>query len=153
MHRITQEIPRRAWVFGYGPVTLYGAAFQKLHLTFALPRRAPTTPSTFLRSAVALDCKTHESAGFSLFRFRSPLLTESISFSFPPVTEMFHFTGCRDVPAMNSQELEQVLSHSGYPIRKSPGQSVFTALRGLSQLATSFIAYWHQGIHDALFVA
>ena len=66
---------------------------------------------------------------------------------------MFHFTGCRDVPAMNSQELEQVLSHSGYPIRKSPGQSVFTALRGLSQLATSFIAYWHQGIHDALFVA
>jgi hypothetical protein len=54
---------------------------------------------------------------------------------------------------MYSQELEQVLSHSGYPIRKSPGQSVFTALRGLSQLATSFIAYWHQGIHYALFVA
>ena len=50
MHRITQEIPRRARVFGYGPVTLYGAAFQKLHLTFALPRRAPTTPDSFLRS-------------------------------------------------------------------------------------------------------
>ena len=49
MRRITQEIPRRARVFGYGPVTLYGAAFQKLHLTFALPRRAPTTPSTFNR--------------------------------------------------------------------------------------------------------
>jgi hypothetical protein len=44
VHRITQEIPRRAPVFGYGPLTLYGAAFQKLHLTFALPRRAPTTP-------------------------------------------------------------------------------------------------------------
>ena len=50
MHRITQEIPRRARVFGYGPFTLYGAAFQKLHLTFALPRRAPTTPDSFLRS-------------------------------------------------------------------------------------------------------
>ena len=50
-------------------------------------------------------------------------------------------------------KLEQVLSHSGYPIRKSPGHSVFTALRGLSQLATSFIAYWHQGIHYVLFVA
>jgi hypothetical protein len=49
VHRITQEIPRRARVFGYGSVTLYGAAFQKLHLTFALPRRAPTTPSTFNR--------------------------------------------------------------------------------------------------------
>ena len=54
---------------------------------------------------------------------------------------------------MNSHELEQVLPRSGYPIRKSTGQSVFAALRSLSQLATSFIAYWHQGIHDALFVA
>src|SRR5438132_5429406 len=49
VHRITQEIPRRAPVFGYGPFTLYGAAFQKLHLTFALPHWAPTTPSTFKR--------------------------------------------------------------------------------------------------------
>ena len=94
-----------------------------------------------------------EVAGFSLFRFRSPLLTESHSLSFPPVTEMFHFAGCRDASAMNSQKLEQVLPHSGYPIRKSTGQSVFAALRSLSQLTTSFIAYWHQGIHDALFVA
>ena len=30
---------------------------------------------------------------FGLFRFRSPLLSESLLFSFPPVTEMFHFTG------------------------------------------------------------
>src|SRR4029077_2924313 len=50
VHRITQEIPRRAPVFGYGPFTLYGAAFQKLHLTFALPHWAPTTPDSFLRS-------------------------------------------------------------------------------------------------------
>jgi hypothetical protein len=66
---------------------------------------------------------------------------------------MFHFAGCRDACAMDSHKLEQVLPRSGYPIRKSTGQSVFAALRSLSQLATSFIAYWHQGIHDALFVA
>jgi hypothetical protein len=30
---------------------------------------------------------------------------------------------------------------------------VFAAVRSLSQLTTSFIAYWHQGIHDVLFVA
>jgi hypothetical protein len=66
---------------------------------------------------------------------------------------MFHFAGCRDVLAMDSQELEQMLLRSGYPIRTFTGQSVFAALRDLSQLATSFIAYWHQGIHDALFVA
>ena len=52
MHRITQEIPRRARVFGYGSVTLYGAAFQKLHLTFALPRRAPTTSSPTLPTQI-----------------------------------------------------------------------------------------------------
>ena len=91
--------------------------------------------------------------GFGLFRFRSPLLTESLSLSVPPVTEMFHFAGFRDVCAMYSHKLEQVLSHSGYPIRTFTGQSVFAALRDLSQLTTSFIAYWHQGIHDALFVA
>ena len=30
---------------------------------------------------------------FGLFRFRSPLLTESLLFSLPPGTEMFHFPG------------------------------------------------------------
>jgi hypothetical protein len=53
VHRITQEIPRRAWAFGYGPFTLYGAAFQKLHLTFALPRWAPTTP---IDKSIGLAC-------------------------------------------------------------------------------------------------
>jgi hypothetical protein len=139
VHRITQEFPRRAPVFGYGPFTLSGAIFHSLHLIVALPQRAPTTPPA--------------SWWFGLFRFRSPLLTESLSLSFPPVTEMFHFTGCRDAHAMYSHELDRTLLRSGYPIRKSPGQSVFTALRGLSQLATSFIAYWHQGIHYVLFVA
>ena len=33
-----------------------------------------------------------KSSRFRLFRFRSPLLTESHSFSSPGVTEMFHFT-------------------------------------------------------------
>ena len=75
------------------------------------------------------------------------------SLSFPLVTEMFHFTAFRDVRAMYSHELDRVLPRSGYPIRTSTGQSVFAAIRRLSQLITSFIAYWHQGIHHALFVA
>ncbi len=41
----------------------------------------------------------------------------------------------------------------GFPIRKSPGQSLLAALRGLSQLATSFIACFCQGIHRAPLVA
>ncbi len=37
----------------------------------------------------------------------------------------------------------------GFPIRTSPSQSLFAARRGLSQLATSFIAIFCQGIHHA----
>jgi hypothetical protein len=47
----------------------------------------------------------------------------------------------RDVPAMDSQKLEQVLPCSGYPIRKSTGQSVFAAHRSLSQLTTLLSIY------------
>ena len=41
----------------------------------------------------------------------------------------------------------------GFPIRTSPGYSLLAAHRGLSQLATSFIAFFCQGIHRAPLVA
>ena len=138
-YRVTQDLPRRAPAFGYGPLTLCGAIFHSLHLTFALPHWNPTTPVVNHR--------------FGLFRFRSPLLTESFSLSFPLVTEMFHFTRFRDMNPMNSGSFDQALPRPGYPIRKSPDHSVFAAPRSLSQLITSFFAFWHQGIHYVLLVA
>ena len=36
-----------------------------------------------------------KSLRFGLLPFRSPLLRESLSLSFPPLTEMFHFSGSR----------------------------------------------------------
>ena len=126
LYRVTQELPRRVSVFGYGPFTLYGAIFHSLHLTSTLSHRAPTTPAA--------------SCWFGLFRFRSPLLTESFSLSFPLVTEMFHFTRYCELHAMYSHAAGPVLTSPGYPIRKSPDQSVLAAPRSLSQLITSFIA-------------
>ena len=41
----------------------------------------------------------------------------------------------------------------GFPIRKSPDRSLFAAPRGLSQLVTSFIGSWCQGIRPVLFFA
>ena len=41
----------------------------------------------------------------------------------------------------------------GFPIRKSPDQSLFAAPRSLSQLTTSFIVFRHQGILHTLLVA
>ena len=35
---------------------------------------------------------------------------------------------------------------TGFPIRRSPGLSLFATTRGLSQLTTSFIAFLCQGI-------
>jgi hypothetical protein len=80
--------------FEYGAVTLYGAIFQSLHLANVHACKSPITPP--------------ENRWFGLFRFRSPLLTESFSLSSPQLTEMFHFSWCRanvlsicsgDVPA------------------------------------------------------
>src|SRR5262245_11694429 len=46
---------------------------------------------------VALSRSSHDPVGharrFRLFRVRSPLLAESLLFSFPPGTEMVHFPG------------------------------------------------------------
>jgi hypothetical protein len=64
-------------VFGYRPITFFGAGFHPLYLTRLIPCRGPTTPEVNFR--------------FGLIRFRSPLLTESHSLSFPHLTEMFHF--------------------------------------------------------------
>src|ERR1700677_2988139 len=72
------------------------------------------------------------------------------SLSIPPVTEMFHFTGYCVSCAMYSHTNGRALPQPGYPIRTFTDQSVLPAPRDLSQVSTSFIAYWHQGIHHAL---
>ena len=126
--------------FGYGSLTLWGVDFQPLHLSFAVSHRGPLTPEAKPPVwAVPLSLAT----------------TDGITdlFSFPPVTEMFHFTGSRDPVPMYSGPGVQELTCTGYPIRKSPDHSVFAASRSLSQLITSFIACQHQGIHCVPFLA
>ncbi len=48
---------------------------------------------------------------------------------------------------MDSRRNEPCSHDSGCPIRKSPDHRMLASSRGLSQLATSFIAYSRQGIH------
>ena len=54
---------------------------------------------------------------------------------------------------MYSHSGDWILIQPGYPIRTFTDCSVFAAPRDLSQLITSFIACWHQGIHHVLLVA
>jgi hypothetical protein len=48
---------------------------------------------------------------------------------------------------MNSSHDSRCSHRLGSPIRKSPDHGLLASPRGLSQLATSFIAYLRQGIH------
>ena len=77
--------------FDYGVRTLYDQAFNPVRLYNVLTltvrqkqQKSPATPTMQRLPAI-----THDR--FSLFRVRSPLLTESLLFSLPEGTEMFHF--------------------------------------------------------------
>ena len=89
---------------------------------------------------------------FGLFRFRSPLLTESRLISLPEATEMFQFTSSLHLKLWIHFKLNARLTYPGSPIRKSADLSVCATPRSLSQLVTSFIDDRCQGIRPALLV-
>jgi hypothetical protein len=94
-----------------------------------------------------LPAITH--AWFSLFRFRSPLLTESRLLSLPVGTEMFHFP---TFPPLTLCVQVRVTGHDSCRVSPFGNPRItarLTAPRGLSQPPTSFIGSWCQGIHRA----
>jgi hypothetical protein len=80
---------------------------------------------------------------FRLFRFRSPLLTESRFLSFPPVTEMFQLAG------LASRTYGFSTGSFGYPGINAR----VTATPGFSQSSTPFFAFWRQDIPHTPLVA
>ena len=71
----------------YGAITLYGDVFQT-HLD----------PTLMLENNTSIDynaqmCKTQLDLNFELFPLHSPLLGESLLFSFPPLIDMLKFSG------------------------------------------------------------
>ena len=78
MPRRTQDSTRGVDIFVYRACTFFGWPFNAIQLISSLSPRGPTTP-TYCR--------------FGLLPFRSPLLRESLLFSFPPGTKMFQFPG------------------------------------------------------------
>ena len=97
-----------------------------------ISRRGPTTPTL------------PKQDWFGLFRFRSPLLSESLI--------IFSSSGYLDVSVpwvcfLNGYYIFNIV---GFPIRKSTDQIVCANPRSLSQLITSFIASESLGIHRTL---
>ena len=102
-------------------------------------KTVPVQNISLYRSPATLALpKQHQ---FRLFPFRSPLLRESLLFSFPVGNKMFQFPTFASYFHMISRLLGM-----GCPIRKSADQFVFANPRSLSQLVTSFFASESQGI-------
>ena len=100
----------------------------------------PTTPNTQPLPGITR-------ARFSLIRFRSPLLTESLLFSLPVGTEMFHFP---TFPPNTLCVQVQVTRHDSGRVSPFGNPRITACLstpRGISQITTSFIGSWCQGIH------
>ena len=112
--------------FAYGAVTLCGRASLRVRLPVkSITVGNPTTPGGALPRP-----------RFGLFRFRSPLLAESLLFSLPAGTEMFQF------PAF-AQRIRAVTASlpPGFPIRTSavragicPSPPLFAACHVLLRL-------------------
>lgn len=79
--------------FVYGTTTLYGAPFKmlRLHARFITTHQHVSTGTTHPTTPTPQPLTGITQRRFSLIRFRSPLLTESLLFSLPAGTEMFHF--------------------------------------------------------------
>ena len=87
--------------FGYVAITLCGRFFQSVPLAVGLV--------TLLTRSYNPHMQAH---GFGLFRFRSPLLSESRLIYFPPGTEMVHFPGLARTRLLDSAG--RTLSLSGW---------------------------------------
>ena len=137
-------------IFIYGAVTLYGRPFQTVLLTLSYP--SFNHFSQLLRTAKNDYCGPATpnspcgSSGLAYSEFARHYCRNHGCFLFLRVLRWFTSPSLL-YPPMNSAENNQCLHWLGSPIRKSPDHRLLASPRGLSQLATSFIAYLCQGIH------
>ena len=117
-------------------------------ISYCLPARqhglkGPTTPELQRLAAIT-------QYRFSLFRFRSPLLSESLLFSLPVGTEMFHFPTFPPTALYIQAEVTGHDSSRVSPFGHPWITARLSAPQGFSQTPTSFIGFWCQGIHRVL---
>jgi hypothetical protein len=148
----SHKVSRAPWYSGPPSNELGSFYVQGCHLlwpafpdcsTTILICNSPTAPYHRPTEAYDTTPTTHTgltSVRFRLFPFRSPLLGESRLISFPAGTEMFHFPAWASLHLWIQRRIGGI-HRLGFPIRISPDHGLLAAPRGLSQLATSFIAF------------
>ena len=150
--RVTWDTNPKTRTYAYGAITLYGSRFPTdfnftlvflLRCSSAAELTGPTTP--YLQPLPGIT-----QIRFGLIRFRSPLLSESLLFSLPVGTEMFHFP---TVPPHALYIQARVTGHDSSwvsPFGNPRIKARLSAPRGLSQITTSFFGSRCQGIHRLL---
>lgn len=137
--------------YDYGTHTLYGEGLNllRLYARTSTPRtgrsstRCPTTPATQPLPGITRN-------RFSPIRFRSPLLTESLHcFLFLSVLRCF--TSRRSLqPVYTFNRWSHTTTACGVSPFGNPGINArLSTPPGLSQIPTSFIGSYYQGIHHA----
>ena len=91
--------------------------------------------------------------GLGYIRFRSPLLTESMSLYFPPGTKMFQFPGFASLRLYIQRRMILINQERVSAFRNLRINACLPAPRSLSQATTSFVASRCQGIHHTPLVA
>ena len=134
----------RVWIaFVYGSVTLFGSPFQKIRLA----TRLVTLLTQALQPPIHLNATGLGCSDFARHYYRNRGF-----FLFLQVLRWFTSLGSL-APDYGFVGPYGGFTPMGFPIQRSPDQSLLAAPRSLSQLATSFIACFCQGIHRAPLVA
>ena len=121
-------------IFTYAAVTLFGRPFQTVRLTLSCPSfNLPIASFCEATRRLLWSCNPKLSfriAWFRLFRFRSPLLSESRLFSLPSGTEMVHFPEFAP-PPYEFRWRQWVFAPIGFPHSDIPGSQPISGFPGL----------------------
>ena len=145
-------------IFRYGAVTLYGRPSHAVLLTLPNPSFVHHAPSRSRTMKPGEHCgpttpiSPFESIGLGCSEFARHYYRNHGCFLFLRVLRWFTSPGSLSPPYVFRREYLSS-AQVGSPIRRSAGQRVLAPHRGLSQLATSFIASKCQGIHRLPLVA
>jgi hypothetical protein len=111
--------------FAYGPITLYGPAFQpfRLRIRLVTSRRFRNTARTSLATPGLQRLRAWHRPGLGCSRFARHYSGNRGLLSLPEGTEMFHFPSFAS-GTYGFSAGSRGFAAGGFPIRKSPGQSL-----------------------------
>ena len=141
---VLRNLLRVRSAFAYAAITLCGPAFQRGSASGRIGNSTVAGPTTSPPAEAAEDLGCSD---FARHYFRNRGF-----FLFLRVLRWFTSPGSL-APAYEFSGPSPRVARRGFPIRRSPDQSLLAAPRSLSQLSTSFIACWRQGIHHTPLVA